>query len=86
MINLDDTKRVLYSINKENKAFAKEMELYVQSLLTIVASNDSRYESTFPLSGSFYDDCKVGKLNEIHYMVISSFILVTILVLLRLKK
>ena len=86
MINLDDTKRVFYSINKENKAFAKEMELYVQRLLTIVASNDSRYESTFPFSGSFYDDCKVGKLNEFYYMVISSFILVTILVLLRLKK
>ena len=69
LINLDNAKCVLYSTNEENKAFAKEMELYVQSLLINVASNDSRYESTLLLSGSFYDDCKVGKLDEFDYMV-----------------
>ena len=68
LIHLDDAKCVLYSTHEENKAFAKEVELYVQNLLTNVANNDSRYESTFLLSGSFYDDCKVGKLNEFDYM------------------
>lgn len=39
LINLDNAKCVLYSKNEENKAFAKEMELYVQSFLINVASN-----------------------------------------------
>ena len=68
LINLYDTKCVLYGTNEENKAFAKEMELYVQSLLKNVASKDSRFESTFLLSGSFCDDCHIGKLDEFDYM------------------
>ena len=68
LINLDDAKCVLYSTNEENKAFAKEMELYVQSLLKNVASKDSRFESPFLLSGSFCDDCQIGKLDEFDYM------------------
>ena len=68
LVNLDEMSMILSDTIK-NKAFATTVESYCKELLKNVADNDPRFQNTFLLSGSFYDDCKVGKLDEFDYMV-----------------
>eukprot|EP00111_Clytia_hemisphaerica_P005635 TCONS_00016370-protein len=68
LVDLDEKNAILSDVDK-NKTFATTAENYCKDLLRHVAENDPRFKNTFLLSGSFYDDCKVGKLDEFDYMV-----------------